>query len=141
MIQIPFSRISILAHLVGPQVLFGQLLQLVFVVSLYFLVQVLCAYHMAKREPTSRRNQPRQSSFLTKARTNGTVGGCNQTSGIKYDEKILCQESNARLILGTGFPSQRRGLLRWADTIGAKEIVEGLETYESLSPALKHPRC
>src|SRR5215471_16804126 len=103
--MIPFSRISILSHLVGPQVHFGQLLQLVFVVSLYFLVQVLCAYHMAKREPTSRRNQPRQSSFLDKGRTNVTVGGSNQSSGIKYEEKILCRESNgvAQLILGNWF--------------------------------------
>jgi len=71
-----------------------------------------------------------------------TVGGSNQTSGIKYDEKILCQESTgvARLILGAGFPSQRRGLFRWADTIGAKKIVEGLETYESLSPRFKAPQ-
>src|SRR5215471_15528426 len=140
--MIPFSRISILSHLVGPQVHFGQLLQLVFVVSLYFLVQVLCAYHMAKREPTSRRNQPRQSSFLDKARTNVTVGGSNQTSGIKYDEKILCQESNgvARLILGTGFPSQRLGPWYWSETIGAKKIVERLETYESLSPRFKAPQ-
>ena len=45
-----------------------------------------------------------------------------------------------RLILETGFPSQRRGLLRWADTVGAKEIVEGLETYESLSPRFKAPQ-
>src|SRR5262245_65996933 len=105
MIQIPFSRISILSHLVGPQVHFGQLLQLVFVVSLYFLVQVLCAYHMAKREPTSRRNQPRQSSFLDKARTNVTVGGSNQTSRIKYYDEIFCHKSNRvqHLLYGTSY--------------------------------------
>ena len=57
-------------------------------------------------------------------------------------EKILFRESDgvARLILGTGFPSQRRGLLRWPDTIGAKKIVEGLEDYESLGLRFKAPQ-
>jgi hypothetical protein len=56
-------------------------------------------------------------------------------------EKILFRESDgvARLILGTGFPSQRRGLLHWADTIGAKKIVAALEAYESLGPRFKAP--
>jgi len=44
------------------------------------------------------------------------------------------------LILGTGFPTARRGLLRWADTIGAKKIVEALEAYKSLGPRFKAPQ-
>ena len=44
------------------------------------------------------------------------------------------------LILGTGFPTARRGLLRWADTIGAKKIVAALEAYESLGARFKAPQ-
>lgn len=44
------------------------------------------------------------------------------------------------LILGTGFPTARRGLLRWADTLGAKKIVAALEAYESLGPRFKAPQ-
>jgi 3-hydroxyacyl-CoA dehydrogenase / enoyl-CoA hydratase / 3-hydroxybutyryl-CoA epimerase / enoyl-CoA isomerase len=36
------------------------------------------------------------------------------------------------LILGIGFPPQHGGLLRWADTIGMKEILARLAKYESL---------
>ena len=44
------------------------------------------------------------------------------------------------LILGTGFPTARRGLLRWADTLGAKKIVAALEAYESLGLRFKAPQ-
>ena len=44
------------------------------------------------------------------------------------------------LILGTGFPTARRGLLRWADTLGAKKIVAALEAYESLGARFKAPQ-
>lgn len=44
------------------------------------------------------------------------------------------------LILGTGFPTARRGILRWADTIGAKQIVEALKAYESLGGRFKAPQ-
>ena len=36
------------------------------------------------------------------------------------------------LIYGIGFPPFRGGLFFWADTIGAKAIVERLKAYESL---------
>ena len=44
------------------------------------------------------------------------------------------------LILGTGFPTVRRGLLHWADTLGAKKIVAALEAYESLGARFKAPQ-
>jgi 3-hydroxyacyl-CoA dehydrogenase / enoyl-CoA hydratase / 3-hydroxybutyryl-CoA epimerase / enoyl-CoA isomerase len=44
------------------------------------------------------------------------------------------------LILGTGFPTARRGILRWADTIGAKKIIDALKAYESLGARFKAPQ-
>ena len=53
-------------------------------------------------------------------------------------EAALCLEENiidrsdlldAALIFGIGFPPFRGGLLKYADTIGAKAIVEKLESY------------
>ena len=35
------------------------------------------------------------------------------------------------LIMGTGFPPFRGGLLRWADEVGLRRILEGLEQFES----------
>jgi len=36
------------------------------------------------------------------------------------------------LILGIGFPPWRGGILRWADTVGLRQIVEKLKKYEPL---------
>jgi 3-hydroxyacyl-CoA dehydrogenase/enoyl-CoA hydratase/3-hydroxybutyryl-CoA epimerase/3-hydroxyacyl-CoA dehydrogenase/enoyl-CoA hydratase/3-hydroxybutyryl-CoA epimerase/enoyl-CoA isomerase len=38
------------------------------------------------------------------------------------------------LILGTGFPPFRGGLLRWADSLGASRVLEMLRKYEALGP-------
>jgi len=38
------------------------------------------------------------------------------------------------LILGIGFPPWRGGILRWADTVGAKTVLEKLSRYEALGP-------
>lgn len=38
------------------------------------------------------------------------------------------------LILGTGFPPQRGGILRWADAVGLSNILDKLAKYESLGP-------
>ncbi len=38
------------------------------------------------------------------------------------------------LIFGVGFPPFKGGLLFWADTLGAKQIIEMLKPYESLGP-------
>jgi 3-hydroxyacyl-CoA dehydrogenase/enoyl-CoA hydratase/3-hydroxybutyryl-CoA epimerase/enoyl-CoA isomerase len=42
------------------------------------------------------------------------------------------------LILGIGFPTFRGGLLRWADEVGMKAVVEKLRKYEHLGPRF-HP--
>jgi 3-hydroxyacyl-CoA dehydrogenase/enoyl-CoA hydratase/3-hydroxybutyryl-CoA epimerase/enoyl-CoA isomerase len=42
------------------------------------------------------------------------------------------------LILGIGFPTFRGGLLRWADEVGLKAVVEKLKKYEHLGPRF-HP--
>ena len=42
------------------------------------------------------------------------------------------------LILGIGFPAFRGGILRWADTLGLKAVLEKLRPYESLGPRF-HP--
>jgi 3-hydroxyacyl-CoA dehydrogenase/enoyl-CoA hydratase/3-hydroxybutyryl-CoA epimerase/3-hydroxyacyl-CoA dehydrogenase/enoyl-CoA hydratase/3-hydroxybutyryl-CoA epimerase/enoyl-CoA isomerase len=42
------------------------------------------------------------------------------------------------LILGIGFPAFRGGILRWADTLGLKEVLQKLEKYAALGPRF-HP--
>ena len=48
-----------------------------------------------------------------------------------FEEKIIDRPDllDAALIFGIGFPPFRGGLLRYADTIGAKAIVEKLEEF------------
>jgi 3-hydroxyacyl-CoA dehydrogenase/enoyl-CoA hydratase/3-hydroxybutyryl-CoA epimerase/3-hydroxyacyl-CoA dehydrogenase/enoyl-CoA hydratase/3-hydroxybutyryl-CoA epimerase/enoyl-CoA isomerase len=41
------------------------------------------------------------------------------------------------LILGIGFPAFRGGLLRWADALGLKQVVEKLQRYEPLGPRFR----
>src|SRR5205814_6934972 len=38
------------------------------------------------------------------------------------------------LILGIGFPPFQGGILRWADTLGLKIVLEKLKKYEALGP-------
>ena len=47
------------------------------------------------------------------------------------DEKIVAtpDEVDLGMIMGTGFPPFRGGLLRYADTVGAKTILERLKKY------------
>lgn len=48
------------------------------------------------------------------------------------DEKIVssAEEVDLGMIMGTGFPPFRGGLLRYADTIGAQQIVDRLRKYQ-----------
>jgi 3-hydroxyacyl-CoA dehydrogenase/enoyl-CoA hydratase/3-hydroxybutyryl-CoA epimerase/3-hydroxyacyl-CoA dehydrogenase/enoyl-CoA hydratase/3-hydroxybutyryl-CoA epimerase/enoyl-CoA isomerase len=50
------------------------------------------------------------------------------------DEKIVREPADVDmgLILGIGFPPFRGGILRWADTVGAREILKRLEKYQLL---------
>jgi 3-hydroxyacyl-CoA dehydrogenase / enoyl-CoA hydratase / 3-hydroxybutyryl-CoA epimerase len=49
------------------------------------------------------------------------------------DEKVVASASEVDLgmIMGTGFPPFRGGLLRYADSLGAKAVVDRLKKYES----------
>jgi 3-hydroxyacyl-CoA dehydrogenase/enoyl-CoA hydratase/3-hydroxybutyryl-CoA epimerase/3-hydroxyacyl-CoA dehydrogenase/enoyl-CoA hydratase/3-hydroxybutyryl-CoA epimerase/enoyl-CoA isomerase len=50
------------------------------------------------------------------------------------EEQIVCdvRDIDLALILGIGFPPFRGGLFYWADSVGAKLIVEQLKQYASL---------
>ena len=52
------------------------------------------------------------------------------------DEQIVenARDVDLGLILGIGFPPFRGGLLFWADTVGAGEILKKLERYQGLGP-------
>jgi 3-hydroxyacyl-CoA dehydrogenase / enoyl-CoA hydratase / 3-hydroxybutyryl-CoA epimerase / enoyl-CoA isomerase len=50
------------------------------------------------------------------------------------EERIVREAADVDmgLILGIGFPPFRGGILRWADTVGAQEILKRVEKYQSL---------
>jgi 3-hydroxyacyl-CoA dehydrogenase len=49
------------------------------------------------------------------------------------------REIDMAVVLGLGFPAQRGGLLRWADTIGSPALVERLGRLESLGARMEPP--
>jgi len=57
----------------------------------------------------------------------------NEASRALLEDKIVetPEEVDLAMIMGTGFPPFRGGLLRYADSVGLKEIVSQLEVYES----------
>ncbi len=57
----------------------------------------------------------------------------NEASRALYEDKIVetPEEVDLAMIMGTGFPPFRGGLLKYADSIGAKDIVAQLEVFES----------
>jgi 3-hydroxyacyl-CoA dehydrogenase/enoyl-CoA hydratase/3-hydroxybutyryl-CoA epimerase len=57
------------------------------------------------------------------------------------DEKIVesAAEVDLGMIMGTGFPPFRGGLLRYADSVGAKAIVEKLRKYQAKYGARYEP--
>ncbi|MBC7387270.1 MAG: enoyl-CoA hydratase/isomerase family protein [Cryobacterium sp.] len=57
------------------------------------------------------------------------------------DEKIVesANEVDLGMIMGTGFPPFRGGLLRYADSLGAKTIVEKLKKYQARFGARYEP--
>ena len=50
------------------------------------------------------------------------------------EEKLVrdARDVDLGLIFGTGFPPFKGGLLFWADSLGAKQIIEMLKPYEVL---------
>ena len=57
----------------------------------------------------------------------------NEASRALYEDKIVetPKEVDLAMIMGTGFPPFRGGLLKYADSIGIKEIVSQLDVFES----------
>lgn len=55
----------------------------------------------------------------------------NEASLVLIEEKIVetPEEVDLGMIMGTGFPPFRGGLLRFADTVGSEKIVDALELY------------
>jgi 3-hydroxyacyl-CoA dehydrogenase/enoyl-CoA hydratase/3-hydroxybutyryl-CoA epimerase len=55
----------------------------------------------------------------------------NEAALVLLEEKIVetAEEVDLGMIMGTGFPPFRGGLLRWADTVGSEKIVDTLELY------------
>src|SRR5690606_28297297 len=64
----------------------------------------------------------------------------NEAALALIEDKIVerPEDVDMAMIMGTGFPPFRGGLLRYADSLGAKYIVEELEMYASQhGPRLK----
>lgn len=61
----------------------------------------------------------------------GIFAMVNECSRALLDDKVveLPQEVDLAMIMGTGFPPFRGGLLKYADSIGAKSIFEKLQKY------------
>jgi 3-hydroxyacyl-CoA dehydrogenase len=50
------------------------------------------------------------------------------------------EEIDAGSVLGLGFPPSRGGLLEWADTLGASEIVRRLRSLDANAMRYQPPR-
>lgn len=63
----------------------------------------------------------------------GMLQMVNEASMALMSDNIVAspQELDLAMIMGTGFPPFKGGLLRWADSLGSKYIVEELESYAS----------
>ena len=50
---------------------------------------------------------------------------------VLLEEKVVesAEDLDLAMIMGTGFPPFRGGLLRWADKVGTEAIVDSLELY------------
>ncbi|MCX7978422.1 MAG: fatty oxidation complex subunit alpha, partial [Bdellovibrionaceae bacterium] len=61
----------------------------------------------------------------------GIFAMINECSRALLDDRIVetPHEVDLAMIMGTGFPPFRGGLLRYADSLGVKQIVEKLERY------------
>lgn len=69
----------------------------------------------------------------------GVFAMVNECSRALVDDKIVDTpfEVDLAMIMGTGFPPFRGGLMKYADSVGAKYIVEQLEKYSSTRKAGK----
>ncbi len=55
----------------------------------------------------------------------------NEAALVLHEEKVVgsAEDLDLAMIMGTGFPPFRGGLLRWADKEGTEKIVDDLEVY------------
>lgn len=65
----------------------------------------------------------------------------NEAALALYEDKIVetPEDVDMAMIMGTGFPPFRGGLLRYADSLGARYIVEELEMYATAQGARLKP--
>jgi len=66
----------------------------------------------------------------------------NEASGC-LEEKVVDSAStiDIGMILGTGFPPFRAGLLRYADAVGLSNIVEGLKKFQKDGQSIRFEPC
>ncbi len=69
----------------------------------------------------------------------GVFSMVNECSRALLDDKVVetAAEVDLAMIMGTGFPPFRGGLLRFADSLGSKYVAEQLEKYSSLRKAVR----
>lgn len=77
--------------------------------------------------------QPSNPHSTAECIERGVFSMVNECARALYDDRIVetPHEVDLAMIMGTGFPPFRGGLLRYADTVGAKAIVEKLEKYST----------
>ncbi|MCO5114446.1 MAG: 3-hydroxyacyl-CoA dehydrogenase NAD-binding domain-containing protein [Bdellovibrionaceae bacterium] len=63
----------------------------------------------------------------------GVYAMVNEAALALLEDKIVesAEEVDVAMIFGTGFPPFRGGLLKYADSVGVKNVVERLEAFES----------
>ncbi len=71
----------------------------------------------------------------------GIFAMINECSRALFDDHIVQtpHEVDLAMIMGTGFPPFRGGLLKYADFLGAKYIVDQLKTYSAKAPKRLSP--
>ncbi len=69
----------------------------------------------------------------------GVFSMVNECSRALLEDKVVdtSAEVDLAMIMGTGFPPFRGGLLRFADSLGSKYVAEQLEKYSSLRKAVR----
>lgn len=71
----------------------------------------------------------------------GVFAMVNECALALYEDKIVDtpHEVDLAMIMGTGFPPFRGGLLKYADSLGAQYIVEALEVYAAKNASRLRP--
>jgi 3-hydroxyacyl-CoA dehydrogenase/enoyl-CoA hydratase/3-hydroxybutyryl-CoA epimerase/3-hydroxyacyl-CoA dehydrogenase/enoyl-CoA hydratase/3-hydroxybutyryl-CoA epimerase/enoyl-CoA isomerase len=95
-------------------------------------------------------DDPAFGAILERCRTGGRAIGLDEISDRLFlpmvvEASLVLSEGIVRepgdvdmgLILGIGFPPFRGGLLRWADSLGMKKVLEKLKAYEHLGPRFR----